>query len=97
MTATIFCPRDRSCSYYILSTRRADSGNGAVPLLIWEAVRQAAADGLTFDFAGLASAGAIRFFAGFGGTVSPRYTAARSRAAQLGRLLRGKATGFFGA
>ena len=73
LSAAVFCPSDRRSSYYTLSTRRPDSGNGAVPLLIWEAIRRSARDGLIFDFDGLSAEKVIGLYAGFGGITSPRY------------------------
>ena len=88
LAAAVFCPRDRQVCYYTLSTRRADAGNGAVPLLIWEAITRAAQDGLTFDFDGLALANTIGLYAGFGGVTSPRYVCARSLPSALMRVVR---------
>ena len=99
LAAAIFCPSDRQASYYTLSTRRPDSGNGAVPLLIWEAIRRAARDGLVFDFDGLSHENAIGLFAGFGGTTSPRYIASRSPSSRVFRLIQrglGLKTSVFG-
>jgi hypothetical protein len=56
----------------------ADSGNGAITLLAWSAIQRASAAGLVFDFDGLAKSGAVRFFAGFGADVRPRYIVSKS-------------------
>ncbi|CAM5762392.1 hypothetical protein LMIY3S_00457 [Labrys miyagiensis] len=76
--AAIFCVWDARLCYYMLSTRSADSSNGAIPLLIWHAMKSAASMGLVFDFDGVANAGSILLYAGFGGTVSPRYIVMKS-------------------
>ena len=88
LAAAVFCPSDGHASYYMLSTRRGDSGNGAVPLLIWEAIRSAARSGRVFDFDGLSTDRAVGLYAGFGGRTSPRYVSARSPATRMMRLLR---------
>jgi hypothetical protein len=84
--AAIFVVWDQSACYYLLSTRSPDSTYGATAAAIWAALRFAAANGLVFDFDGVASAGAVKFFAGFGGSVVPRYIV--SRASLAYRLLR---------
>jgi lipid II:glycine glycyltransferase (peptidoglycan interpeptide bridge formation enzyme) len=86
--AAIFCVSDSVSTYYLLTTRRAAAGNGAVPLLIWNAIQHSAARGLIFDFDGVAGDGARVFFTGFGGEVKPRYTISRfTRAHRIaGRL-----------
>ncbi len=76
--AGIFCVWDHDLCYYLLSTRTLDSGNGAVPLLLWTAIQRSAAGGLVFDFDGLGQEGAVLFFSGFGGKVDPRYIVSRS-------------------
>jgi hypothetical protein len=76
--AAIFCIWDTKSYYYMLSTRSTDSGNGAIALLIWQAIKSAASMGLIFDFDGVAHAGSILLYSGFGGVVSPRYIAMKS-------------------
>jgi hypothetical protein len=85
--AAIFCVWDNAACYYLLSSRTLDSGNGAVALLIWSAIRHAAFSGKIFDFDGLGSVGSIMFYSGFGGVVSPRYIVSRSNLSY--RFLRG--------
>ncbi|MGA2698005.1 MAG: GNAT family N-acetyltransferase [Terriglobales bacterium] len=75
MVAANVCVWDETRSYYLLSTRCSDSGNGASSLLIWEALQESARRGLMFDFAGLGARGSILLYTGFGGVVSPRYVA----------------------
>lgn len=76
LTAAIFCCWDRTTSFYLVSTRRIDAGNGAISLLIWQAIQDAAAMGLHFDLDGIGNAGSVSLYSGFGGNLSPRYTAA---------------------
>lgn len=85
ITAANFCAWDNETSFYVLSTRSRDAGNGATSLLIWEAIQHAVSRGLTFDFAGLGTRGSVLLYSGFGATVSPRYVALRSSG--LARLI----------
>ena len=73
LVAAIFCVWDGASYYYLMSTRSADAGNGAISLLVWEAIKDAASRGLIFDFDGLASSGSILLYAGFGAAIHPRY------------------------
>ena len=91
IAAAIFCVWDQTSSYYLMSTRRADSGNSPNTLLLWQAISDAAERGLIFDFDGLSSSGAIPFYAGFGAEVKPRYTASRTIGLRrIVRALRGR-------
>jgi hypothetical protein len=87
--------------YYLMATRDpSTSSSGTISALVWEAMRHAAAHGLLFDFDGVAAEGAIRFYAGFGGQVQPRFIAVREsnlfRLAQsVRRRLRGQRTNYF--
>jgi hypothetical protein len=77
--AAVFYVWDRSRLWYFLSSRSAgEAGNGAVSLLVWEGIQEAGRRGLVFDFDGIASPGAARFFAGFGAQVRPRLAVHRS-------------------
>lgn len=79
--AAVFYIWDRSRLWYFMSTRdRGSKDNGAVSLLLWHAIREAAGRGLTFDFDGVSSEGSSRFYAGFGAAISPRYAIHRSSA-----------------
>lgn len=71
--AAVFYVWDSAVAYYLMTTRRHDSHNGANSLLIWEAIRDSMKRGLTFDLDGLFNKGAIMFLAGFGAFISPRY------------------------
>ncbi len=77
IAASIFYVWDTDAAYYLLSTRRPDSGNGAVSLLLWHAMQDAAARGLIFDFEGVVTSGSALFFTGFGGVIKPRYVVSR--------------------
>ena len=76
--AAIFTVWDRQTEYYLLSTRTAASPNGAVSLLLWTAIQNAAVAGRLFDFMGFHTAPMMNFFTGFGGNLKPRYMVARS-------------------
>jgi hypothetical protein len=75
--AAIACVWDAVASYYWLSTRDPEAAEGAISLLLWEAIQEAARAGRVFDFAGLAHAGMINLYASFGGTARPRYVVSR--------------------
>ncbi len=77
IAAAIFYVWDAQAAYYLLSTRRPDSGNGAVSLLLWQAMQDVAARGVIFDFEGVVTSGSALFFAGFGGVIKPRYVVSR--------------------
>jgi hypothetical protein len=76
--AAIFVVWDQASCYLLMTTRTADSSYGALSGLIWEAIQFAAGRRLIFDFDGIAGLGAARFYAGFGGTVAPRYIVSRA-------------------
>lgn len=88
--AAVFYVWDRATLWYFLSTRDPAAGdNGAVSLLVWEAIREAARRGLVFDFDGVSSEGSARFFAGFGGRIAPRYAVRRATSGyELARRLK---------
>ena len=73
----IFVVWDRQTAYYLLATRAPGSDNGVMAMLVWDAIREASAAGLTFDFDGVLTPGNRVFFSGFGGEVAPRYIASR--------------------
>ncbi len=77
LAASVFYVWDTQAAYYLLSTRRTDAGNGAVSLLLWQAMQDVAARGLIFDFEGVVTSGSSLFFTGFGGVVRPRYVVSR--------------------
>jgi hypothetical protein len=86
IVAANFCVWDEFSSFYVLSTRSDNCGNGASSLLIWEAIKNSARNGLLFDFAGLGTQGSILHYIGFGGDLKPRYVALRTR--PFARILR---------
>ena len=73
LVAAIFCIWDATTSFYFMSSRIDAAHDGAISLLTWEAMKDAAHHGLIFDFDGLNSASSVLFFTEFGGTISPRY------------------------
>jgi hypothetical protein len=77
MIAAIFCVWDDTSSYYFMSTRAPDAHHGAISLLVWEAMKDAASRGLIFDFDGLNNSKAVLFFTEFGGIISPRFIVTR--------------------
>jgi hypothetical protein len=81
LVAAVFYVWDRRRMWYFLSTRDAQAaGNGAVALLVWQGIRMAAERGLIFDFDGIVSDGAARFYAGFGARFVPRFAVWRRSA-----------------
>ena len=91
--SAIFTVWDRRAQYYLMSTRSHDAGNGATSMLLWESIKNAAANDLVFDFDGARHGADAKFFAGFGGTFRPRYWVWKSSLASramglLGTLLR---------
>jgi lipid II:glycine glycyltransferase (peptidoglycan interpeptide bridge formation enzyme) len=85
LVAAIFCVWDQKSYFYIMSMREESADKGAISLLIWEAIQDAANRSLTFDFTGLSTKGSARFYGGFGGPASPRYIVIR--ATHLFRIL----------
>ena len=75
--AANFCAWDANTSYYMLTTRDGQSGNGASSLLLWDAIKRALGRGRIFDFAGVGQRSSILFYAGFGADIQPRYVAVR--------------------
>src|SRR6266852_5216953 len=98
--AAIACLWDNAKYYYWMTTRRLQASGqnkphqGAVKLLLWSAIQDAAARGLTFDFDGVPSGfsskenGVTRLYAGMGGQRSIRYRVKRETGLEksLGRL-----------
>lgn len=91
--ATIFACYDAECMYLLLSAVNAGKiHTGAVPMLIWEAIKKAKAFGLKkFDFEGSMDAGIEGFFRSFGGQRVPYLicTSYRSRVWKWKRALLG--------
>ena len=76
--AAIFCVWDATTAYYLMSTRDAEAGNGAISLLLWHAIQSASQNGLVFDMDGISHKGHIHLYAGFGGRVTPRYVISKA-------------------
>jgi len=73
LQAGIFTVWDKSSEYYLMTTRRLDSDNGAIALLIWHAIKRAAQTNIVFDLDGYCNPGDTQFFTRFGGVLKPRY------------------------
>jgi Acetyltransferase (GNAT) domain len=87
--AAIFIVWDQHSCYYLMSTRAPDSSSGAIPVLLWAAIKFALASGRIFDFDGAISEGSVKLFLGFGSAISPRYIVERSTSAyKLLRVMR---------
>jgi hypothetical protein len=78
IVAANFCAWDSNASYYVACTRSETAGNGAISLLVWEAIQHAAKNGLVFDFSGLGTRGSILHYAGFGAAIGTRFVAVRA-------------------
>lgn len=86
--AAVFTIWDHHSEYYFMSTRRPAAHNGAVSMLVWEAIQHAARLNLRFDMDGLhvkrGEVPNLLLCTGFGGRLSPRYLVTRtSRSVQL--------------
>lgn len=77
-SAGIFTIWDDTAEYYLMTTRRPNAHNGATGLLIWAAMRHAAANGRIFDLDGISTFGDMQFLTRFGGVLRPRYIVYRS-------------------
>ena len=87
--AAIFIVWDRHSCYYLMSTRAPESSYGAIPALLWAAIKFTVASGRIFDFDGAISDGSVKLFLGFGAVTAPRYIVERSTTAyKLLRVLR---------
>ena len=78
--AMVFSLWDEKSYYYFLSSRNPDvADNGAVSLLIWNALQHARALSLQFDFDGVSSESTYRFMAAFGGRIAARLIVQKSK------------------
>lgn len=77
LVAAVFCIWDSTTSFYFMSSRTTQAHSGAISLLAWEAIKDASARGLVFDFDGLNNSKAVLFFTEFGGIISPRFIVTR--------------------
>jgi hypothetical protein len=75
--------------YYFQTTRSVSAPSGAVPYLIWETIKLAAAMGLCYDFDSFRALDAGKFLAGFSGRVEPRI--ALTHQTKMARILRSMA------
>jgi hypothetical protein len=80
--AAIACLQDDAFSYYWMSTRNTnatdpDVRNGAVKLLIVDAIAHSSRAGLIFDFDGTTTTGTSELYQGFRGTKVDRYVLTR--------------------
>jgi hypothetical protein len=92
--AAIFTAWDGRAEYFLMSTRRQDSTNGAISLLLWSAIQHAAALGLNFDVDRVCSKTNLLLLTGFGGILRPRYFVSRTTATyQIGRKIKTFFTG----
>lgn len=71
--AGIFTVWDKASEYYLMTTRRLDSDNGAMSLLIWHAIKHASSNNIVFDLDGYCNPGDTQFFTRFGGVLKPRF------------------------
>ncbi|MCC7123609.1 MAG: GNAT family N-acetyltransferase [Acidobacteria bacterium] len=72
--------------YYYLSARdTAHAELGAVGLLVWTGMRDAARRGLRFDFDGVSSSGRLKFLHAFGGRLASRVVVTRRNPASEAR------------
>ena len=84
LVAAVLCIWDRRTTYYYMSSRTAAAHDGAISLLLWQAIQDAAKAGLIFDFDGLNDIASAEFCRGFGGRMVPRLNVIRASA--MGRL-----------
>lgn len=74
LAAAIFVVWDDVCVYFLVSARdERRAGNGAISLLLWEALKLAGRKGLIFDFDAFANRGGAMFISQFGGQLVPRW------------------------
>jgi len=73
LVAAVTLVWDTRAIYYLFGTRCPDTAeNGAVSVLMWHGIQDAARRGLTFDLDGVVSPGMLQFLAGFGGQLTQR-------------------------
>ncbi len=78
MQAAIVTVWDRRSSYYLMTTRTQYADSGAISLLIWDAIKDASANGRILDLDGFSKNGDIQFLTRFGGRITPRYSIERA-------------------
>ncbi|MDR5798568.1 GNAT family N-acetyltransferase [Caballeronia sp. LZ001] len=72
LVAAIGVAMDSHAAYYILSSRTQNAHGGAISVLVWEAIKNAAERNLTFDFDGIPNENTFKFLSGFRPTLKPR-------------------------
>ncbi len=77
LLAAILIVWDHENSYYLLSSRAPQTHSGAISLLIWHGMQDAAACGRGFDFDGTPTPGTVRFLSGFNANLVPRIQVVR--------------------
>ncbi|HXC56164.1 MAG TPA: GNAT family N-acetyltransferase [Rhizomicrobium sp.] len=76
--AGIFTIWDGRSMYYLLTSQnKSANDSGSVAMLIWQAIKNASARGLAFDFDGFGDRGTALFLSQFGGTLYPRMRVSR--------------------
>lgn len=77
--------------HYLQTARRHDAAQGAVHLLVWNAMKMAIERKMTFDFDGFLRPDAVNFTWGFGGTIHKRLVISKQRPLiHLARALTGR-------
>jgi hypothetical protein len=79
LVAAVAVVWDSHAMYYLLSSRSKSAHSGSISLLIWTAIQDAIARGVTFDFDGIASSSILQFLSGFGGNLVQRISVERLR------------------
>ena len=88
--SAIFTAWDQKMEYFLMSTRKVSSGNGAISLLVWKALSHAAEAGLILDLDGIIPGSNTLLLTGFGGEVKPRYVVSKTTTAyEISRYLNG--------
>jgi hypothetical protein len=78
--AGIYVVRDHQTAYLLASGRHPESSSGAVPLLIWQALKQLSREGVQqFDFEGSVIPGIEQFFRSFGAELTPYFQVSKAR------------------
>lgn len=85
--AAAYIVRDANAAYYLMSGSDPElRQSGALALLLWEAVRDASAAGLVFDFEGSMIPAIEHFFRGFGARQTPYHFVWRTDSRLLATL-----------
>ena len=71
LQAAILTVWDAGTTYYLIGGRRRTDSRHGINLLLWQAIRDAAARGHAFDFEGSMIEGVNRFFQSFGARLTP--------------------------